>query len=984
MRIFTSFSKTVATAALAVACLPAGAQLVSGNAFLQGNFIEVGSAPNGSFGSMVNAPVGYHPRAGGGSNQLGFVADAAKDGWAVGVPNYHGDFFLPGTPQEGWGIASGTLQSVAYRAAGGGGPAGGFGGPLSGTHTSVTDLPTEVINVWEGTFNTNLQITQTTRVIKSKTYFTINVKMKNTGTTTMTDIYYCRTLDPDNDVTLTGSYVTQNKIEFANPNPENRVLVRAIDPTYADGYLGLGTKDCRAKPIIFKSNLFPNHNYKTLYDSPPPASYYFNVGDAYTGDVGIALVYKIGDIDPGDSAIITYAYILAQADLDEALAATSTIIKVDTMNTIPGDTVVVDAGCGFCDTVTLSVIGAAATDWHWYPHSVMLDTIGDSVRAVICDTITVMGVGVGVCGFDTIKVTFAPGGVTVPGPGVTSPVVYCQGDAPLPLTAIGSPLIWYADSPGTTPLPGPPTPSTAIPGTYTWWVKTMIGTCSSNLVPITVIVKPRPGIPILSASPEPLCSGMTLTLNGTTTIPGVDWDVTGPAGYTGTTIPVVIPEVTAANSGVYSATATLDGCSSLPGSLNVVVSQTPAMPVVTYNDPVCDTTNLELHATTDVSPVSYVWSGPAGFVATTANPVVPNAILGINNGVYVVTAYAEGGCVSEPGSVNVVIYPIPGKPVTDSLIYCQYADALPLTAEGTDLTWYQAATGRDTFLSAPVPETLVPGVSTYYVTQTVATCESPRAPLVVTVEPMPIANLTLQGDSICAGSQVRLNLDINTTPTALTWDFGDGTSLNGVGSTYHSYENEGTYTATLNMVFGVCPDATVSATVNVLPVPRIDIGRDTAMCPNAGPIILMDYMNAGDGGATWLWNTGETSNSILAKQPGVYYSTVTVGGCSATDSVEVRKDCYMDMPNVFTPNGDGLNDYFFPRQELTSSLASFRMTVFNRWGEKVFETTSINGRGWDGKYNGKDQTQGVYIYQVQAVFLDGHQENLTGNVTLLR
>src|SRR5690606_6796167 len=96
------------------------------------------------------------------------------------------------------------------------------------------------------------------------------------------------------------------------------------------------------------------------------------------------------------------------------------------------------------------------------------------------------------------------------------------------------------------------------------------------------------------------------------------------------------------------------------------------------------------------------------------------------------------------------------------------------------------------------------------------------------------------------------------------------------------------------------------------------------------------------------------------------------------------KDCYTDIPNAFTPNGDGENDYFYPRQLLSKGVAAFQMTVYNRWGQKIFETNSTNGRGWDGKFNGKDQATGVYIYQIKAVLNNGKIEEYTGNVTLMR
>ncbi|HNB81935.1 MAG TPA: gliding motility-associated C-terminal domain-containing protein, partial [Chitinophagaceae bacterium] len=103
-----------------------------------------------------------------------------------------------------------------------------------------------------------------------------------------------------------------------------------------------------------------------------------------------------------------------------------------------------------------------------------------------------------------------------------------------------------------------------------------------------------------------------------------------------------------------------------------------------------------------------------------------------------------------------------------------------------------------------------------------------------------------------------------------------------------------------------------------------------------------------------------------------------------TDSIWVQRDCYLNIPNSFSPNGDGRNDYFLPREILSSGISSFEMQIFNRWGELIFSTTQSDGRGWDGKYNGVDQPNGVYIYLIRAVFMNGVQKEYTGNVTLLR
>ena len=99
------FTRTLILLVIAFPCLNTSAQIVSGNAFLKGNYIEIGIAPCGTYGSSVVAPAGYHPRGGtAGPDSLGMVADPFKDGWTTGSPAYMGDYFLPKLPEEGFGV----------------------------------------------------------------------------------------------------------------------------------------------------------------------------------------------------------------------------------------------------------------------------------------------------------------------------------------------------------------------------------------------------------------------------------------------------------------------------------------------------------------------------------------------------------------------------------------------------------------------------------------------------------------------------------------------------------------------------------------------------------------------------------------------------------------------------------------------------------------------------------------------------------------
>ena len=123
---------------------------------------------------------------------------------------------------------------------------------------------------------------------------------------------------------------------------------------------------------------------------------------------------------------------------------------------------------------------------------------------------------------------------------------------------------------------------------------------------------------------------------------------------------------------------------------------------------------------------------------------------------------------------------------------------------------------------------------------------------------------------------------------------------------------------------------------------------------------------------------------MLVTGPGDYYTTVTIGNCHASDTVHITEDCYLSAPNIFTPNGDGVNDYFNPRSMLSSGLTAFKMDIYNRWGQLIFSTSSLDGRGWDGKFNGETQPEEVYVYIIDATFRDGKKEHHQGNVTLLR
>jgi gliding motility-associated-like protein len=90
----------------------------------------------------------------------------------------------------------------------------------------------------------------------------------------------------------------------------------------------------------------------------------------------------------------------------------------------------------------------------------------------------------------------------------------------------------------------------------------------------------------------------------------------------------------------------------------------------------------------------------------------------------------------------------------------------------------------------------------------------------------------------------------------------------------------------------------------------------------------------------------------------------------------------LEMPNAFSPNGDGINDVYKAKDGY-QSLVDFHATIFNRWGQKIYDWKDPS-QGWDGKYNGKDVKQGVYFVLVKATGADGKKYNIRKDVNLLR
>lgn len=163
---------------------------------------------------------------------------------------------------------------------------------------------------------------------------------------------------------------------------------------------------------------------------------------------------------------------------------------------------------------------------------------------------------------------------------------------------------------------------------------------------------------------------------------------------------------------------------------------------------------------------------------------------------------------------------------------------------------------------------------------------------------------------------------------------------------------------------------------------EIDLGNDIRAC--IGSSVKLDATT--HEGSTYLWNTGSIAPIINVEQSGMYAVSLTDGACTASDSVYVNfehcENC-LRLPNVFSPNGDGINDVFAIKP--VCPVAMYQIKIYDRWGKQVFGSFSLHHH-WDGTYNGQALDLGVYFYTITIRYdlPNAKHETFKGDITLIR
>jgi gliding motility-associated-like protein len=180
---------------------------------------------------------------------------------------------------------------------------------------------------------------------------------------------------------------------------------------------------------------------------------------------------------------------------------------------------------------------------------------------------------------------------------------------------------------------------------------------------------------------------------------------------------------------------------------------------------------------------------------------------------------------------------------------------------------------------------------------------------------------------------------------------------------------------------------TVNPTPSVsIPPLTVVVGSTITLQPQASPDVT-----------EWQWTPADYLTCTTCADPVctplapiTYIVTVTNNnGCMASDSVAISLKCsgsVVFIPNTFTPDGDGLNDIFYPRGKGIKLVKYLR--IFNRWGELIFEQRNFSlddiSKGWDGRYKGKMLDPDVFVYITEMVCDNNENLNLKGTIMLIR
>jgi gliding motility-associated-like protein len=645
-------------------------------------------------------------------------------------------------------------------------------------------------------------------------------------------------------------------------------------------------------------------------------------------------------------------------------------------------------------------------------------------------------------------------------------------------TINGASYSWTGPNGFISSLQNPSIVNAGINNSGVYSVAATVNGCTGSVSTIQITVNPIPSSPSVTSN-SPLCAGSTLNLSASA-IAGASYSWTGPNSFSSSNQNPVINNAGLINAGIYTVTATVNGCTSIPSSATVLVHALPAAPVVSGNNPVCVGSSLNLSAGS-IAGASYSWTGPNSFTSASQNPIIPNA--GVNNsGVYSVTATVNG-CTGASGTLQVTVKPIPSSPVVTSNSPLCTGSTLNLSASavaGASYSW----TGPNGFNSSTQNNSLTGTINTnsglYSVIATVNGCASSPVSTMVVIDKPAIVN-SGNNQTICSLNKfVNLNGNVSNAGNSGIWSSNGSGSFSPANSNLNaSYYPSATdisagsvrltLTSTNN---GACAASSSSTVISFSPAPSVNAGSNQVVCANNATIQLNGQSNntqqivwtttgngtfspsannlnalyvpgdrdktngivnlvlksAGNnpcpvaydtvtltikpapsinsGGIKYVIEKNSTilspiitgSNLKYSWEPGIYLNNDTISnpvctpaedinyqlsvintfGCASSAPISVKVLKLPLIPNVFSPNGDGINERW--EIKYLKDYPDCTVEIFNRYGQLLYKSVGYISE-WDGTLKGKPLPAGTYYYIINLKIA---AQPLSGFVDIVR
>ena len=525
--------------------------------------------------------------------------------------------------------------------------------------------------------------------------------------------------------------------------------------------------------------------------------------------------------------------------------------------------------------------------------------------------------------YDTIFIDFVAGVEIDLGNDTT----ICQGESLLlDAGSVWESILWFNGSTGQTI-------TISDPGNY-WVMVTDNNGCSGM---DTILVELSPAVVVSLGGDTTLCIGDDYILNPGENFTSYLWQ----DGSTGAYYTIV-------NSGVYWVEVTdIYGCN---GADTVSIDFVPSPEVNLGNDTtICSGTTLTLNPGTQYS--SYLWQDNSTLPQYTVN----------TTGFYSVTVTNVYNC---PASDEIFIeITSPDIDLGPDTLLCIGDTLLLDPGQGyVSYLWQDNTTqSQYTVLNGGVYNVTV--TDTYNCT-TIDT---------VSIEghSKPEADLG-EDQPLCEGESILLETIQG--PYEYSW--------NGIpGDHTLEVSTGGTYTVEVSNQCGMITD---QIDVTEFPVPSVNLGQDQVIFE--GDVLELD---AGEGFDNYVWQDGSGEQYFIITESNYntddpyYYVEVTDGPCKSSDTTRIIL-FRVKIPNVFTPNGDNKNDKFVPMEDGWNGVNSHHIEIFNRWGEKVWESDDFES-GWDGKRNGNYVSDGTYFWVLDVYYGETSiTQRVKGTVNILR